>query len=186
MSSVDMKEGVIVPMISWIRRELDIPIIVEQPNVPRPNPPYIGLMITTPLIKIGRDNIERPAVAIPPAIQKKDNIGGQRQFTVSVRAYVSPINQQFYDAQNLLIILQDSLEDETRRVELTEAGLAVWVSNAILDTTVELESGFEPRAQFDIGFGIASNRDADLGQISSAEFTGTLNGTKEDSFEVPE
>jgi len=141
---------------------------------------------SAPLIRVGgRDNVERAPVAVPPAVQAKDNIGGQRRFTIAIRSYVTPEDQNFYDAQNLLIKLQDSLEDVTRRTELINAGLAVWNSNAILDTTVELESGFEPRAQFDIEFGIASNRDADLGQISSTEITGTIDGTEEDSFTVP-
>lgn len=178
MSSVDMKEDVIVPIIAWIRRELNIPVITEQPNVPRPRPPYIGLMITAPLQKIGRDNVETSL--------EGDNIGGQRRFTIAIRSYVSPKNEGFYDAQNLLIKLQDSLEDETRRTELTNAGLAVWISGVILDTTVELESGFEPRAQFDVEFGIASNREAELGQISTAVFTGTIDGETGDPFQVPE
>ena len=186
MSSVDMKTDVIVPIIAWITRELGIVVIVEQPNTNRPPVPYIGLMISAPLQKIGRDNIERAKLDVDLDPIESDNIGGQRKFTISIRAYVSPVGQNFYDAQNKCIILQDSLEDETRRVELTAAGLAVFLSGVILDTTVELESGFEPRAQFDIEFGIASNRDADLGQIKTTILTATIDGQEEDSFQVPE
>lgn len=181
MSSVKVETDIIVPVIAWIKREFpNARVIVDRPNVPRPALPYFALLLTTPVQKVGsRDS----------SIHVNDStwiIGGQRRFTLSVRSYVSPKGKGFFNAQNDLIQLQDSLEDDNRRIDLTQAGLSVWFSTDILDITELLETGFEPRAQFDIQFGIASNRTADLGAIETVEIEGTVDGQLEPEQTIPE
>ena len=180
MPSVKVKVDILPPVIKWINTEfVGIPVIADRPNVPRPGLPYFALLMTTPILKVGsRDNIEHVS-------DTKWNIGGQRRFTLSVRAYVSPEAKQFFDAQDMLTQLQDSLEDDVRREELTKAGLAVWFSNDILDITELLETGFEPRAQLDIEMGIASNRDAELGAIEKVKIEATVDGVTDPEFEIP-
>lgn len=180
MSSVEVDKDIIQPVILWINSEFpDITVIVDRPNVPRPKLPYFALLITTPIQKVGsRDSLEH-------IDDTTWNIGGQRRFTLSVRSYVETKDKNFFQSQDLLVQLQDSLEDETRRIDLTTAGLAVWFSTDILDITELLETGFESRAQFDIEFGIASNRETDLGAIEKVKIQGTLDGEEQDEFQVP-
>ena len=181
MSSVEVDKDIIQPVILWIKREFPkIPVIVDRPNTPRPKLPYFALLLTTPIQKVGsRDSREH-------VNDTKWNIGGQRRFTLSVRSYVETADKNFFQSQDLLAQLQDSLEDETRRTDLTTAGLAVWFSTDILDITELLETGFESRAQFDIEFGIASNRETDLGAIEKVKIQGTVDGETEPEFQVPE
>lgn len=174
-----MKKDVLPAIFTWLKRELDIPAIVEKPNVPRPKPPYLSVNIVTPITKVGsRDSVENIS-------NSSFNIGGQRRFTLGVKSYVDPKDQSFFDAQDLLIKLQDSLEDPTKRLPLTEAGLAVFFANDILDVTELLETGFEPRAQLDVEMGIASNRTTDLGAIETVKITPTVNEQEEPEFQVP-
>lgn len=180
MSSVEVDKDIIQPVILWIKREFpSIPVIIDRQNVPRPKLPYFALLITTPIQKVGsRDSMKH-------VDDTKWIIGGQRRFTLSVRSYVNTKDKNFFQSQDLLVKLQDSLEDETRRIDLTTAGLAVWFSTDILDITELLETGFEARAQFDIEFGIASNRETDLGKIDKVKIQGTVNGEEQDEFQVP-
>lgn len=181
MSSVKVEIDITPPVIAWIKSEFpNIQVIIEKPNVPRPPLPYFSILLTTPIQKVGsRDSREH-------VNDTTWTIGGQRRFTLSVRSYVSPKGKGFFNAQNNLVQLQDSLEDENRRNELTIAGLAVWFSSDILDITELLETGYEPRAQFDIEFGIASNREADLGAIEKVKITGTLDGQEEPEQTIPD
>ncbi len=187
MSSVKVEEAITPPILAWLKKEFpDVPRIIERPNVPRPKTPYFAIFMTTPLTKVGMSDSVEFISSLPVPGATSYNIGGQRQFTMAIRCYGNPEDKQYYDAQNKLVQLQDSLEDEVRRVDLTSAGLSVWFSTDILDIAELLETGFEPRAQFDIIFGIASNRAADLGAIEKTEITGTYDGQEEPEFSVPE
>lgn len=181
MSSVKMATDVTPYVINWIKNEFpDIPVIIDRPNVPRPELPYITIMVSSPITKVGsRDSREH-------VDDTTWNIGGQRRFTMSIRAYVSPSGKGFFDAQDMMIQLQDSLEDDNRRSILTSAGLAVWFSSDILDVTELLETGYEPRAQLDVEFGIASNRETDFGAIETVQIEPTIDGNTEPEFEVPD
>ncbi len=180
MSSVEIDKDIIQPVIAWIKSEHPgLPVIIDRPNVLRPELPYFSLLLITPIQKRGsRDSMMHQN-------DSKWTIGGQRAFTLAVRSYAKAKNKNFFEPQDLLAKLQDSVEDDTRREDLTKAGLAVSFSSDILDITELLETGFEPRAQLDIGFLIASNRDAELGAIEMVKIEGTFDGDTEPEFDIP-
>ena len=175
------------PVIAWIKQILpSLQVIIDRPNVQRPTPPYLSIMMVTPIIKVGsRDSISYEHDEDNPD-DTNFSVSGQRRFTLAVRAYGVSTGKAFFDAFDNMSKLQDSLEDSVGREELTKAGLAVWNSNDILDVTELLESGYEPRAQLDIEFGIVSNRVVDLGAIETVKITGTANGIEDPEFSVPE
>lgn len=175
MASIQPEKDITPHVIKWIKSVLgNIPVIIDRTNAERPKKPYISLNILVPVQKTGfTDSLE----SIPPeeAPDGKDtiyNIGGQRQFTMGIRSFTEAKEKNFFDAQNLLIRLQDSIEDDIARQPLTEGGLAVFGSSDILDVTELIESGYEPRAQLDVMMGIASNRQSDQGAIEKVEITG--------------
>ena len=92
---------------------------------------------------------------------------------------------QYFEPNRLITQLQDSLENDLELAILRKSGLAVWVIGDILDTSEQLETGFEPRASLDVTFGIASNREIDLGLIETVEIQGTYNGQEDEEFTVP-
>lgn len=175
--------------MAWVCGEFpDVPVIIDRPNVPRPEKrPYIAILLVTPIQKVGMNDAttyQEPAEEGDP--DTIFNICGQRRFTIAIRAFGTMENKAHFEPQDILTVLQDALEDPNRRAPLTNAGLSVWFSTDILDVTELLETGYEPRAQFDIEMGIASNRTADLGAIEKTKIQGTVDGDEQPEFQVPE
>lgn len=177
--SISMDTDVIQPFITFLQTIYTTQtIIVDRPNTRRPQKPYISINVSTPIQKLGHTD---------PTQHVNDsnfNIGGQRSFVMSVKAYVDKNQQDFFDAQDLLLQLQDALEDPIKRETLDQAGLAPWEVGDILDVTELVETGYEPRAQIDITMGIVSNREADFGAIETVEITPTIEGEEEDKIIV--
>ena len=181
--SIIIERDITPAIISWIKAEFTgARVIIDRPNVPRPKRPYFAILLTTPIQKGGaRDHIQHQAGS-----DTIFEIGGQRRFTVSISVIDEMKNKNFFTVQNACQQLMDSLEDVNRRAPLTAAGLSVWFSTEILDVTELLETGYEPRAQFDLEMGIASNRTADLGAIEKVKVQGTIEGDDEPEFDIPD
>lgn len=193
MSSIVIKTDIAPALVAWIKTiHPTLPVIWTRPNAPRPPQTYIGLEITTPLQKPGfSDSIEY-------IIDEDDdtstifNIGGHRNFTVSVNAYLVKnssnrnVHDDMFDAHDILEKIRDATENPAAMESLNNAGLSVMDTADILDLTELLETGFESRYQMDLMMGIASNREEDLGAIESVKFQGTVDGVEEDEITVNE
>lgn len=188
MPSINVRTDIIEPWVKFLTQETlfpRIPILVLNQNVERPDTDYLGLQLTTPIQRPHfRDDIQ------PPSSGTIYNIGGQRQFVLSISAYrvenrvELARHDDLYLPQDRLIMIQDALESPVKRQGLTAAGLAVFQVGAILDLTELVETGFESRAQLDITMGIASNRDEDLGAIEKVEVTGTIDGDEDPTVTI--
>lgn len=184
VDGIKVKDEIMTPFINWLKEiHPGITVIVDRPNVNRPAAPYITVNILAPLQAIGsRDNA--------PIARDSDpgntifRMTGQRQFTMSVKAYEKGENKDFFDAQDRLIRVVNATRDPGLRATLRAAGLAVLADGAILDVTELIESGYEPRAQLDLIMGIAEDRETDLGAIENVGITGTVDGQTDPKFTV--
>lgn len=193
MSSISVRTDIAVPLVAWIRIiHPSLTVIWTRPNAPRPSVPYIGLELTTPIGKPGhRDDID---YIVDPDDEDATNfnIGGQRTFTVTVNAYQvkGPSNRSehddIFDPHDLLEQIRDAIENPVAMESLHASGLAVWTVGDILDLTELIETGYESRYSMDLGMGIASNRQADLGAIQNVTFQATADGEEEDPITVSE
>lgn len=176
------RDCIITPIVAWIEQEFpDMPVVVLNQNVERPDEDYFGLQLITPVVKPG----SRDDVVHKTGTETTFTITGQRNLTVSISAYLvkndgnRKIHDDMYVPHGRLKLLQDSVEDPSRMEVLRKAGLAVWDAGDNLDIPEAVETGFESRASMDVVMGFTSSRDADLGAIEKAEFTATANGQEE-------
>lgn len=192
MPSIRIDTDIFQPVRQWIESITEVTrVIKDKPGRPRPNKfPYITVNLITSLQKIGsRDSLEydAPDEALPISETNPDdqwNIGGQRRFVISVNAYVDKKIRDFFDAQDLLIKLQDAVDDPNQRTILKAAGLSVFSVGDILPISELIETGWESRAQVDITMSIASNRKTRLGAIEKVEIQGTIDGQEDEEFLV--
>lgn len=175
MSNLDFKGTIGPAIIDWIRDVMNITVIWDRPNIQRPDIPYITLAKVTPLTKIGRDDSREHVSG------DTYNISGQRNFVLSVQAY----GDDYFEAEEIMILLQNSLENPEHQETLRGAGLAIWEIGPVQDTSTELETGFEYRANIDITFGVASNYQVDIGYIETTKVQGEADGEQETEETIP-
>ncbi len=173
MASIKTQSDIITPIIKWIKTiHPELLVIIDRPGKQRPPRPYMTVRMLTPVQKLGStDNLTHIS-------DSKWCQSGQRMFVISIVAYEKGEREDVFEAQDRLIRIQDSVEDPNLKGALEEAGLAVWQTDDILDTTELLETGYEPRAQLDITMGIASNRTIDLGAIEEVRITPKIDGVE--------
>jgi len=94
---------------------------------------------------------------------------GQRSVRATIQVYGD-------DAMELAERVRSDLWLETVTDELRTEGVAFWRAEPVLDLTVEIETAMEPRAAFDVLFGIAHAKTEDVGYINCVEGTGTYTG----------
>ena len=141
----------------------------EEQNVPRPQLPYFTFKFTTPAMKNGDDTKSN----IPDSHGNPTTIvnsGGVRRMTVDFDCYA----KSHEDAYNLMGIWETALDLEDIQAVLREAKIAVWIIGGVVDLSKLLNTGYEGRAHMTCQFGIAMNLQSDLGEIDSAEVTGTV------------
>lgn len=178
-NGIDFKKNQVPALIAWVRRVTGVKSAIwVRPNAPRPNIyPQATLEVLTPRTKVGsRDSVTHVSGTT-------FCLGGQRTIGISISIY-SKDESMYFEATDLGSKLQDSLDDPNELELLRAAGLAVFIVNDVVDTTDLLETGFEPRASLDITFGIASNREVDLGSIDSVEFQGNYDGQDDEIITV--
>lgn len=148
--------------------------------------PYFTLEIVSPPAPDGSEDMYSAKMSGGvPTDDGIHNIYGQRRFTASFTAYAHQKQKQFYDPMDMALSLQDLLHSPHPPDELIDIGVSVWQTQPVLDVTLSLESGYEPRAQFDAIMGVAVNREQDLGLVESAEYSGTFNEGESDEVTIP-
>lgn len=188
-NGIRMKRDVTDPVVKWLKALLpDVPVIIMHPNAPAPEVNsewdcYITLQVTTPLQKLGSsDWIGHKG---DPESLNTFVIAGQRSLVLSLNSYLvrgernKNRHDQFFNAQDLLIQVQDATEDPLQLAVLQASGLAVWSAGDILDLTELVETGYESRAQLDLTLGLASNRESDIGYIERVELEAKVDGQDE-------
>lgn len=161
-------------------RVTKVPFLLAEPTVqgaPRPELPYFTFKLVTPAAKSGDDSQYHVSGTTYGR-------GGVRKMTVGFQCYA----QEQEQAYSLMCLWQGSLELFATQENLRRAGIAVWVIGNVADLSQLLNTGYEGRAQLDTTFGIASNLVEDLGEIDTAEVTGTTEldtGTDTETFTVP-
>jgi hypothetical protein len=133
--------------------------------LPRPPLPYFTFKFLTPALKVGDDSREYTGTG------NIFNSGGQRKMIVSFNCYAKSPE----DAYELMTTLQASFDLRTVQATLRQSGIAHLTSGSVADLTLLLQTGYEPRSQMDVDFGIASNLIEDLGAIERVTGTGTVN-----------
>lgn len=157
---------------------------------------YVTMQIIAPPSLEGSEDIQTPVLDEngDPTDDGLFNLCGQRRMTVSYTTYAEQRSKSFYDAMDMALRIQDLLRDPGKKggvdsngnkSPLDQQGLAVWEVQPVLDVTVPIESGYEPRAQVDAIFGVSVNRQSDLGLITKVTYSGEADeGTTQ--VEVPE
>lgn len=157
-----------------IQRVTSTITVLEEATIqgaPRPQLPYFSFKLTTPGAKSGDDSQYYVA-------NTTFGRGGIRKMTISFHCYA----QEQETAYNLMALWQGSLELFQTQANLKAAGVAVWLIGNVADLSQLLNTGYEGRSQMDVQFGVASNLTENLGEIDTAEITGTvdtLQGTVE-------
>lgn len=132
-----------------------IPVILYQPNAPRPSLPYVTLYLNS-IVSIGDDYLPRPDSA------GDITLVGDRDFTVQVQAYGD-------NALTILENLRTSLQKPSVLDTLRANGIVFVNSLAINDITALLDTEWEPRGSMDVLFRIAQTDSDNLGVIETVE-----------------
>lgn len=102
------------------------------------------------------------------------NVGGQREMTVSIKAFGNRMIARPL-AYQMCLDLHSSLSKLTNLDILRAAGISI-MQRGNPDNTTELEeSEYEDRAQFEITIGVAQNYRDEPGTIGQANITKTVN-----------
>lgn len=147
----------------WITSVIvDRPFIWLDQNAPRPDKPYLGgrIMNTS---QIGEDFIEPP-----DETTGKAGVVGNREFILTIENYGS-------ESFERLDTLNTSLNFLSSRQKLLESGIAFVDREAILNTSLDIDTRFEERATMDLRFRIASIETDTLDIIETVEATKKIN-----------
>ena len=151
----------------WVETETGLTTIWLHPNAPRPDRPYAGLQI------ISSTRLGEP-VRGPVDDQGESELQMQREIVVSVNIYESADNADPRSALETATDLRDSLEAVTVLEPLSLDGWAYRGVELLTDTPQALETGWEPRATFDVRFGTTKTRIDDLGLVEEVVYDGEL------------
>lgn len=139
---------------------------------PTPGELFVEYKFLTGLVKIGMadEKIPKPNPATGFTLR------GQRQFTVSIKAFGD-------NSAGCLATVQQSLSSPVECSILRAGGLAVRDDEVITDATVFQETDFEERAVLDVVFGVTLEKDIDPGTIESVEVTANIPGGKKSTID---
>lgn len=151
----------------WVETETGLTTIWLHPNAPRPDRPYAGLQI------ISSTRLGEP-VRGPVNDEGESELEMQREIVVSVNIYESADNPDPRSAFNRATDLRDSLDAVTVLEDLSADGWAYRGAELLTDTPQALETGWEPRATFDVRFGITKTRLDDLGLVERVIYDGEI------------
>jgi hypothetical protein len=160
--------------------EDEVTVIYEESSGPRPPRPYVTLKIIAGPSEKAFDEL-RPIPADP---NKKFDLTGIRQYTVSMKAFGEAAHDILSDLQ-LCLEAPDSIEFFIRNEDI-----AVVSRGPVTDISALLETGFETRAVMDVIFNAVVSKVVDPSTIESTEISGTLENadgsdTTVGPFEVP-
>lgn len=130
-------------LVSWCSLVVgsSIPVIIYEPNAPRPNSQYVTINISS-ITSYGQDWANSLSTALGEVQMK-----GDRLFTVGLQCYGG-------DTLTLMENIRTSLQKQTVLDGLRTNGIAFYQAFTINDITELVDSRFEKRAQLDVLFGI--------------------------------
>lgn len=141
----------------------------EVPNAPRPNRPYMGLMVTSASVKAGFDSL----IAVQDAPGSPTGLFtyvGPRSMAVSFESY----GRSHEEAYSLMALWQARLDQAPTQQLLDAQNMAVYRIGAVQDLSQLLNAAWEGRAQMDVTFGLTSQSVADVGAIDSVNVSGLV------------
>lgn len=144
----------------WITSELEMQVVWETPNVPRPKTPHASLNFIAGPVKIGHDGLKH--------LTGEDfEVRGQRTMTLNIQVH-GP------NAFEPMLGIHASMDNPVVLEALRKAGIAIWTEGAVSDVSLEVESGIEDRFSMDVIIGVASNITVQPGYIDKVEAEGNV------------
>lgn len=151
-------------LYDWVKARVgsSIEVIFEDPNAPRPQPPYISLRALTGSVKIGG----RDDARYEDGVMKTQ---GQRRFTLQVKAFGELSHDRLAD-------IRDSVDQDSVIQQLEAVGLAIQDEGDVADISLEIETGIEERASVDFQVGFTSSVEEEVDEIEDVELENLING----------
>ena len=135
-------------------------IILEDPNVRRPEKPYVSFRFLTGPAMVGTTDSR-----VNNDADDNVDVSGPRRISLSVKAYGRAIEDN--EALQIMSNLHDSLQLREVTDLFNAKNMAVWGQAAPVDISAELETGIENRASMDVIFGVTSIQVEDGGAIET-------------------
>lgn len=151
-------------LYDWVSAETGLTVIWERANSPRPERPYIGLLVLA-LVPVGT------ACVSPPDNTGIATIIGQSVMSLSINSYLG-MKASELNAINILEELRLSLWKESVKELFKNKGIGYLTvtNNQNIEKIIGTE--FEERGVLDINFLICSSISDDVGIIERAEGIG--------------
>ena len=151
----------------WVADTTGLTTIWMNPNAPRPDRPYCAIQITS-VLRIGEPyhgTIDASGIA---------QVLSQREVVLSINVYEDAANNDPRSALLKATDLRDSLDLFGTLDTLKADGWAYRGVESLQDTPELLDTQFEPRATFDVRFGVTIEQSDDMGWIETVIFTGDI------------
>ena len=159
MSFADIRQGI----YNWVRTESNLTVIWADQSEVRPPRPYVALKLISGPRRRGHDDLRQNGLGV-------FEVHGQRQWTCSVNVIGS-------GAMDTIMLLQDSLEKPSVQDSLRVKKLAFVKAEVAQDATLELDTGYESRAQMDVFFtSTALLEDTNTTNIENVELENEIDG----------
>lgn len=142
-------------------------VIWLEQGTPRPKLPYIGLKVISGPRTYGDDDMRQTA----PGVYSME---GQRAFTVSLNVFAA-------NAEDVAALIVSSMSKTSAMELLAARSLALLTHTDPQNVSVQLETKFENRIQFDIDFGCVMAVSDEVGFI---EQTGIVNNASGEQTEI--
>lgn len=144
----------------WVADNTGLTAIWLHPNAPRPDTPFASIQVTN-IARIGE------AYRTPVDDQGIATATVNRDMTVSIVVYESDANPDPRAALDRADSLRDTLDLESVRETLAAAGWTFRAVELLTDTPSAGQTDWEPRATFDVRFGIGRELADDLGLVDT-------------------
>lgn len=143
-------------LYSWATSVLGSnPVVWYYPNAPRPQEYYTTLFLSNMII-VGQDYVGQPTDS------EIESISGNREFTLTAQSYGG-------DVMGRMETLRTSLQKPSVQAALRASNIVTINSDAVIDLTDIVNTGYEPRASVDMHFRIAQTTDDENGLIQAIE-----------------
>ncbi len=151
----------------WVATQTGLTAIWLHPNAPRPDTPFASVQITN-VVRIGepyRTPVDDQGIATATV---------DREVTASVTIYESDASPDPRVAFERADALRDSLDLESVLFGLAADGWVFRGVELLTDTPSAGQTDWEPRATFDVRFGIGRELADDLGLVERVFYEGEV------------
>lgn len=167
----------------FVREFVDVEVIFEEQDAPRPKPPYISINIISGPTAPNPDDILFLKSAPPLPAKAIHTQEGERRYTVSLKSFASRKKKKL--ASNMLDILHSAVRSEPGKLLLRGSDIAIIDRGSPANISLPLEDGFEARYNMDIIFSTVQSFDVDVSVIEKVSIGGTLNKDEPNEITVP-